>query len=52
MPLTTSGRETLAGMMGEYGKKKGKQVFYATMNKHPEMKKKMEGREYLARLKK
>ena len=33
MPLTDKGREVLRQMMKEYGKKKGKEVFYATENK-------------------
>ena len=37
MPLTKSGGKTLASFIGEYGEEKGKQYFYAYMNKHPEM---------------
>lgn len=33
MPLTKSGRKVLAAMMKKYGAKKGKEVFYASMNK-------------------
>jgi hypothetical protein len=33
MPLTRGGRKMLRNMQREYGKKKGKQVFYATENK-------------------
>ena len=33
MPLTDKGREVLRQMMKEYGKKKGKEVFYASENK-------------------
>lgn len=32
MPLTGKGRKILAKMSGEYGPKKGKQVFYASVN--------------------
>jgi hypothetical protein len=31
MPLTESGKEVLASMVKEYGKKKAKQVFYASI---------------------
>lgn len=33
MPLTKGERKMKANMEKEYGKKKGKQVFYATENK-------------------
>lgn len=33
MPLTKKGKTILASMVEEYGKKKGKQVFYASANK-------------------
>ena len=33
MPLTKKGETILAAMMKEYGKKKGKTVFYASQNK-------------------
>jgi hypothetical protein len=33
MPLTKSGKKVLAEMKKEYGDEKGKQVFYASMNK-------------------
>jgi len=33
MPLTKKGKKILAAMIKEYGKKKGKQVFYASRNK-------------------
>ena len=33
MPLTTKGESILSHMMKEYGKKKGKSVFYASANK-------------------
>lgn len=33
MPLTPSGKKVLRSMLGEYGEKKGKEVFYASMNK-------------------
>ena len=32
-PLTKTGGKVMEGIMKEYGTKKGKQVFYATMNK-------------------
>ncbi|HLA37376.1 MAG TPA: hypothetical protein VJZ02_02805 [Candidatus Brocadiales bacterium] len=32
MPLTKKGKTILANMLEEYGKKKGKQVFYASIN--------------------
>jgi hypothetical protein len=32
MPLTTKGETILKAMSKEYGKKKGKQVFYASRN--------------------
>lgn len=33
MPLTRKGSEILANMTKEYGAKKGKSVFYASVNK-------------------
>ena len=33
MPLTKSGSKVMSAMMGEYGKEKGKEVFYASINK-------------------
>ena len=33
MPLTKKGKKIFAAMKGEYGAKKGKQVFYAAENK-------------------
>lgn len=33
MPLTKSGRKVRKAMEKEYGKKKGKAVFYASINK-------------------
>ena len=33
MPLTRKGSKILSAMKEEYGKKKGKAVFYATINK-------------------
>jgi len=33
MPLTTKGARIQAAMQKEYGKKKGKSVFYASINK-------------------
>ena len=34
MPLTKSGKSVLGNMEKEYGAEKGKNVFYASMNKH------------------
>lgn len=33
MPLTKSGQSVLGSMKRQYGEKKGKQVFYASINK-------------------
>ena len=33
MPLTKSGNKVMSSMIGEYGAKKGKAVFYASINK-------------------
>jgi hypothetical protein len=33
MPLTKSGEKVMASMKAEYGEKKGKEVFYASINK-------------------
>jgi len=33
MPLTAKGKKILKAMQREYGKEKGKQVFYASINK-------------------
>lgn len=33
MPLSIKGRKVKAAMTKEYGEKKGKQVFYASINK-------------------
>jgi len=33
MPLTKTGNEVLRNMEKEYGKKRGKSVFYASINK-------------------
>jgi hypothetical protein len=33
MPLTKSGSKVMANMTKEYGAKKGKEVFYASINK-------------------
>lgn len=43
MPLTPAGRKTLAAMVAKYGREKGKQVFYASMNKGTIKRSKMEG---------
>jgi len=33
MPLTPKGKKVMKAMYKEYGEKKGKQVFYASVNK-------------------
>ena len=33
-PLTRTGKEVMTSMTREYGQKKGKQVFYASINKN------------------
>lgn len=33
MPLTKTGNEVLSAMKSKYGEKKGKEVFYASINK-------------------
>ena len=33
-PLTATGKKVMTSMTKQYGTKKGKQVFYATMNKY------------------
>lgn len=33
MPITKSGKKVLSSMKKEYGEKKGKEVFYASINK-------------------
>ena len=33
MPLTKKGKKVMKSMKGQYGEKKGEQVFYATKNK-------------------
>ena len=33
MPLTKTGNKVMSAMIGEYGKEKGKRVFYASVNK-------------------
>jgi len=33
VPLTAKGAEIMAAMVAQYGKKKGKRVFYASINK-------------------
>lgn len=44
MPLTKSGQKMKHDMQLRYGDKKGEEVFYATLNAHPDMKHKMEGK--------
>ena len=34
MPLSIKGKAVMKHMMQEYGKEKGKEVFYATINAH------------------
>jgi hypothetical protein len=34
MPLTKSGKKVIKKMKEEYGKEKGRKVFYATINKN------------------
>jgi hypothetical protein len=34
MPLTKSGQSVLGSMRKQYGDKKGKEVFYSSINKH------------------
>ncbi len=34
MPLTSSGKKVMKNMSKEYGNKKAKQVFYASINKN------------------
>ena len=34
MPLTKGGRKVMASMRAKYGEKKGKEVFYASLNKN------------------
>jgi len=54
MPLTKTGRKVLRSMQAQYGSKKGKQVFYAKMNKedgytegwHESRKKSKKGRKH------
>lgn len=41
MPLTKTGKKVMSKMAKQYGKKKGKQVFYATANKKKELGKKL-----------
>jgi hypothetical protein len=38
MPLTIKGKKMLKAFEKEYGKRRGKQVFYAYSNKHPKLK--------------
>lgn len=44
MPLTASGEKVLGNMTKEYGAKKGKQVFYASINKGKPGSKKWHGK--------
>lgn len=44
MPLTKSGKSVLDNMMEHYGEKKGKSVFYASMNKKKKGSQKWHGR--------
>lgn len=44
MPLTKSGQKVMNSMMKEYGMEKGKDVFYASMNKGKPGSKKWHGK--------
>lgn len=44
MPLTKSGKKVLSTMKKEYGAKKGKSVFYASINKNKKGSSKWEGK--------
>lgn len=44
MPLTKSGKKVLRNMRKEYGAKKGKSVFYASINKKKKGSKKWHGK--------
>jgi hypothetical protein len=44
MPLTSSGEKVLSSMTKEYGSKKGKSVFYASINKGKPGSKKWHGK--------
>lgn len=44
MPLTKSGSKVMSSMKSEYGEKKGKQVFYASINKGKPGSKKWHGK--------
>jgi hypothetical protein len=44
MPLTKSGKKVMKSMKKTYGTKKGKSVFYASMNKKKKGSKKWEGK--------
>jgi len=54
MPITKTGKEVMSNMMREYGEKKGKEVFYASINAgkagsskwHGKKKKKSSGKSY------
>lgn len=56
MPLdkyfSGSGEKVMRNMVGEYGAKKGKQVFYATANKRKTMKDALAERVYRGKFKK
>lgn len=41
MPLSTAGDEMLAGFIKKYGEKKGTSYFYAYLNSHPAIGKKV-----------
>lgn len=44
MPLTSAGKKVIANMEKQYGGEKGKQIFYASINKGKLKKSKMEGK--------
>lgn len=44
MPLNAHGKKMLRSFVSQYGEKEGTANFYATLNKNPAMKKKVEGK--------
>jgi len=52
MPLNAKGKKILAAMQKEYGKEKGKTVFYASENKGTIMGVKKKGKSMLSKWKK
>jgi hypothetical protein len=43
MPLSPSGKKMMESFKSRYGEKQGTSYFYATLNKRPSIKKKVEG---------